>query len=152
MSRKSEVGMKAWGVNRATYSLLCQNLDCESHSGVARSRCRLVYNDLISKLSGQSAKAGLLLAISSYINFNTALTAVLSCLWSELSRICGRRFTECVTKSGQTPLFGVTGLRASLLNCQKGTSVFWRMSDVCSATEQSAPCSRPRWQSLSRSK
>ena len=69
------------------------------------------------------------------INFNMALTAVLSRLWCELSRICGRCFTERVTKSGHTPLFGLTGLRASLLSCQKGTSVFWRMRDVCSAVE-----------------
>ena len=79
--------------------------------------------------------------LTSYINFNTAMTAVLSCLWHELSRICGKSFTDSVTKSGQTPLFGVTGLRASLLSCQRGTSVFWQMSNVCSPTEQSAPCS-----------
>lgn len=72
-----------------------------------------------------------------------ALTAVLSCLGSEQSWICGRCLAGRMTKSGQTPLLGLTGLRASLLSCQEGTSVFWRMSDVCSATEQSAACSRP---------
>lgn len=41
------------------------------------------------------------------------VTAVLSCLWSELSRIWDRCFTECVTKNGQTPLFGLTELPSS---------------------------------------
>ena len=145
---------KARGVSWATYSLLCENLRWESNGGVvfnpAAGWCKMIWlanrqDSVLKRASFYSLK------FIHQLQRGTDSCLVVFMKWTEqdLWQMLLQRAWQRV---GILPLFGVTGLRASLLNCQKGTSVFWRVSDVCSAAEQSAACSRPRWQSLSRSK
>lgn len=121
---------KASGSTAATHRLTWQNTVLESDGR---------RNDPTNERSGRRApvKTARRQSVRGQLQWGSVAAVWQNSVWQTVGRL---------------PCSALTGLRALLLDCQEGTSVFVRPSRNCSATEQSALCSRAAADRLSLSR